>query len=78
MLAPILVCMITLNSDNAVQVMYVLRVRVGEPASRAFITLYGYGAKRIRKRSFGRFSIARTTRLREAVWERHLFIDVRK
>jgi hypothetical protein len=28
------------------------------------MTLYGYGATRMRKSSFGRFSIARTTRLR--------------
>lgn len=36
---------------------------VGEAASRQFMTLYGYGARRIRKSNLGRFSIARTTRL---------------
>jgi hypothetical protein len=31
------------------------------------MTLYGYGARRIKKRSFGRFSMARTTRFKEDV-----------
>lgn len=61
----------TLKSESAVQMVYVRSVSVGDAAKRQFITLYGYGASRIRKSNFGRFSTARTTRLMVRVEESH-------
>lgn len=70
--------MITLNKLKAVQTVYVLSVSVDEAARRQFITLYGYGARRMRKRSLGRFSMARTTRLIVMVHESHWEIESRR
>lgn len=71
--APRLVCIITLNRLKAVQIVYVWNVSVVDAARRQFSTLYGYGARRMRKSSFGRRSIARTMRLivtvQESQWE---------
>ncbi len=64
-----LVCMMSLKRDNAVQRVYVRNVRLGEAARRQFMTLKGYGARRMRKRSLGRFSMALTTRLMVIVHE---------
>ena len=73
-----LVWMISLNKERAVQIVYVRNESVGDAARRQFMTLNGYGATRMRKRSLGRFSIARTTRLMVMVHESHREMVSRK
>ena len=67
-----------MKRDRAVHTVYVRSVNVGEAARRQFITLNGYGARRMRKRSFGRFSIARTTRFIVSVLESQREMHVRR
>lgn len=55
--------MMTLKRESAVQIVYVRSVSEGDAARRQFMTLYGYGASRMRKSNLGLFSMARTTRL---------------
>src|SRR5260370_33018580 len=75
---PRVVGVITLKSDRAVHTRYVGNVRVGDAPRRQLITLYGYGAKRIRKSNCGRFSMARTTRLTDVAFESQRVISPRK
>ena len=61
---------------SAVQTVYVLKLSRGQPARSAFITLYGYGARRTRKRSVGRLETARTTRFSERECARQVVIEL--